>query len=638
MNRHFTRRDVLCGIGGAMTAVGPSTGPSPVDYALARQRDSWLHHPVIGDPSWDAFIREPGNPILTGSEPYAWPVNGFLFRDPPSGRWFCYVSVYPRGYFGKPNANSRILREREGGGWEDLGLLFGDPRPSFVGTSESFGAMTDVCVVYDAGRYHLVYGWCDPTNSRGGIAYASAENPEGPFMCAPAPLHDDGVRKPILGVYVRAYASTLLKRRDDWLILHMMSTPGNAGGTWALFAMTAPSVTGPYCDPVPLLLPQSDAYHPPLAEFFPAFAHRGRVYAPATSVALNRTFQSLFSAPVERAHHPEAWRLDRLGSVWHAEPAPSEAQGIWGQTFSGQVAPDGTLRAMFPSKTAGDFGTIGLARRPWARAYRNGFVVSACRGPAAAVLRRAYGEFELRAEIAATGPYAVCFGCHGPFGPDRNGADSTLHPRMRTARIEWRRTHDGWSLVALDEAGHARTLASGDMAPVSGRETVEIARRGGTLSVSEAGREVYTGIAPNDHGRIELLVESGIAHVSRFAVTGAALPPTDTWLATEALAGAAAMPGEWEAEGMGFVSAKPGARAKWNYTGAGFRLHAPRGPRYGRCTVIIDGREHAEINIHTADNRASAVVLERALPRGYHAVALVAHEGRVPLDMLEVDA
>ncbi|MER3474553.1 MAG: hypothetical protein C4335_11100 [Armatimonadota bacterium] len=69
------------------------------DLAEPKHRSRWLSHPVIGDPSYDSFRREAGNPIYVGKEPLARPVNGFLFRDPPTGRWFAYVSLYPRGYF-----------------------------------------------------------------------------------------------------------------------------------------------------------------------------------------------------------------------------------------------------------------------------------------------------------------------------------------------------------------------------------------------------------------------------------------------------------------------------------------------------------------------------------------------------------
>lgn len=58
-----------------------------LDYAESRFVDSWLRHPVYGDPSFDAFERAPGNPVHTGAPPFAWPVNGFFFADPRGGGW-----------------------------------------------------------------------------------------------------------------------------------------------------------------------------------------------------------------------------------------------------------------------------------------------------------------------------------------------------------------------------------------------------------------------------------------------------------------------------------------------------------------------------------------------------------------------
>ena len=49
---------------------------------------------------------------------------------------------------------------------------------------------------------------------------------------------------PIAPGYRSTYGGTLLQRGDDWLVLTAMSTHGNAGGIWALAAMTAPNASG----------------------------------------------------------------------------------------------------------------------------------------------------------------------------------------------------------------------------------------------------------------------------------------------------------------------------------------------------------------------------------------------------------
>src|SRR4051812_28694973 len=82
----------------ALTALAPQGAtaepPPVVDYAESRHVDAWLRHPVFGDPSFDAFERAPGNPIHRGTPDFAWPVNTFLFIDPPSGNWYAYVGDY----------------------------------------------------------------------------------------------------------------------------------------------------------------------------------------------------------------------------------------------------------------------------------------------------------------------------------------------------------------------------------------------------------------------------------------------------------------------------------------------------------------------------------------------------------------
>jgi hypothetical protein len=63
------------------------------DLSSLQHRELWLSHPVVGELSFDSFVRSPANPILIGSKPYEWPVNGFSFTDPPTGGLCLYVRV-----------------------------------------------------------------------------------------------------------------------------------------------------------------------------------------------------------------------------------------------------------------------------------------------------------------------------------------------------------------------------------------------------------------------------------------------------------------------------------------------------------------------------------------------------------------
>jgi hypothetical protein len=459
-------------------------------------------------------------------------------------------------------------------------------------------------------------------------------------------VDDDAGRKPILGRYVRAYASTLIRREHDWLILHMMSTPGNAGGTWGLFCMTAPNAGGPCSEPTPLVLPQSDVFHPPLAEFFPAYVVGDRVYAPATSVAANRSYQSLFSAPLEQAHRAEAWRIERLGSLWHGEPVPWEARGIWGQTFAAALAPGNLLRAMFPCKTAEDVGTISIARRPLRKALKDGFVLAGPNGQSHAVLRHAYGAFTLDADLVARGPWHLAFGCRDALGSNHPYADSRPHALMGSGRTVFRFSPEGWKL-SRSQDGTRAVVASGPVGEgikEGKRVSLRVQCGDGHVAVRLAGQPLFDAALLTHGGRIELVAEEG-GHltVERFAVSGSSEGYWEDWLATEALAGAACAPDEWKPVrspeylyGEGFVSARPGARAKFNFEGISCELHGPLGQHYGTASIIIDGKRAGIADFNAPAEKPSDRVFVANLRPGRHALVLSAGEAMVPLDCLRV--
>jgi len=628
-----------------------------IDYASPERIDCWLHHPVVGDPSFDAFVRAPQNPVVVGAPPYEWPVNGFLFIDPPTGDRYLYVGLYPRGYW--PAGPCQCLVRRRGAEtWENLGVVLAGSSETFDGDGASPGATPDVSVAYADGAYHMVYDWARRDGTRGGIAYARALHPAGPWVRAAEPIHVDAAQSPILGRYVRMYAATLLRRRRDWLILAMMSTPGNAGGTWALVGLVASEAAGPYGPPTLLLWPQSERFHPAPVEFYPAFARDGFAYAPATSVARNRSYQVLYRAPLERAHVPEAWEIARDGSCWHDEPVPHEAHGIWGQTFSAAIADDGTMDAMFPSRTADDVGTINLAARPFREPFRHGFVVSAPNAPALALLQRAFGDLVLDVEFAADALAGeaggtLLWGHGGPVGPDRLwGADCALHPLCVSDCLRWDLAADGWRLAEVTAAGEERAIASGEYPERYGSpRQLGVRHVGDEIALLVSDATVWTGRVPVRRGRVGVLAGSGsIVKVARFIAPEGQPMPT-AFLATEATMGMGCLPPgivrrgdeEWELLssplcrwGVGARSRRADSAGKWNYRGRGFRLLMPRGPDLGACRVTVDGVDRGAINLRAAEPRASAAVMEDwSLPDGFHAVIVRVEDGPIILDALE---
>ena len=300
-------------------------------------------------------------------------------------------------------------------------MLQGDPA-----LFDRNGHTPDVSVVFADGRYHMLYDWAQVKDwTNGGLAYAWAEKPEVPFHRAPKPITDNWTLSPLLGKYRRTYSATIVHRGSDWLIVGMMDYVPNS---WAMFAMTAAKPEGPYSERQLVRNVESDYFHPPLLESFAAFAHEGYVYAIGTSVALNRNFQVVFRAPIERATEAEAWEIFQHGSFWHSEDVEHEAYGLWGQNPACWIDSAGTLWAMFNSRDSKGMGTVNLAQRPWNQPLRpRGFVLSGHEGPSLTCLRQTLQSFQLEATLRVRGTARLFWDFHAPLGPDKPQSDATLH-------------------------------------------------------------------------------------------------------------------------------------------------------------------------------------------------------------------
>jgi hypothetical protein len=642
-----------------LTIPQPDRSRQAGDFAMPEARDCWLHHTILGEPSFDAFRRLPGNPVIRGAAPYEWPVNGFLLRDPASGDWFLYAGLYRQGYAidDQHPCRCEVWRSRDQGvTWERLGPVFDDSSP-FVFEDGSFPVVhaPDVAVVYDGGRYHLVYDYLtagaswstigNPTDGTdNGIAYAWSDRPEGPFQRTSPAIYSLPANPARLGKYRRMYAQTLVRRRDDWLVLAMMDSGPFFG--WALVALRADRPEGPYEDPVFLLHPESDHHYPALLEYFPAFVHDGYVYAPATSVALNRNVQFVFRAPLDQALEPAAWEAFLPGSVWHGLPIEHESHGIWGQTFSAFVDPQGVLQAMFPSRDRQGMGTLNLARRPWNQPYRErGFVVSGHRGPSLALLRRTCADLDLTCTFRRTGgQLSICWDWQAPLGPDDARADASLHPLTRTRHRALRITDEAWALGEVD--------AHGDWTPTAGGErtweetqTVTIRRNheDGLEVVVLDHETVWHGQArTGSGGPVALLVEPETwVEVESLILRGTEIPCRLHFLATEAILNAAERP-HWRTlddplfrYGSGALTDTVGATAKWNFAGTACEVWGPGRPGYGAATVVLDGKEVGRLSARAdAPTESQPLLRLRGLPPGSHALTLKVEQTPFPLDSL----
>jgi hypothetical protein len=646
-----------------------------VDYADSRQAGLWLQHPVYGGPSFDAFVHAPQNPLHRGAPPFEWPVNSFFFPDPVSGNWYIYVGDYPEGYASRPSRCVLLRSTDRGQSWTNLGVVLQGSKEMF----DQGGHTPDVSVVYAGGRYHMVYDWVEPDWSQlGGLAYAWAEKPEGPFHRAPQPITRNKELTPLLGKYRRTYAATLLRRKHDWMIVGMMDSAPNS---WALFGITAPNPEGPYGERVLLRNVEADEFHPPLLEFYPAFMHRGFVYAPATSVALNRNYNVLFRAPLERAVEPGAWELVQNGSLWHSEDVENEAYGLWGQTFSGWVDGKGVLQAAFQSRDPKGMGTVNLAARPWNQPLRKrGFVMSGHQGPSLTLLHRAFAAFRLDARLRLRGTVRLLLDYDGVLGPNRPESDATLHPLALTRCDAVELNEHEWKVIRFAQSGEQTVLASGqrvgqasrlpggrlalDSSDVRGTSTgaggtpallsatvtVALDRKpGGETSLFVDGRAVWTGQLPPRRAAGSSVLGIAVephSHlvVEQFAIQGKPQPAAINYLFSEAILGAGGSGSDWQElrrpefrYGLATVSKAPGARVKWNVKGRQFTLWSPRGPDFSQAQVKVDDRVLANLDLHSARLTPSQPVWKSPrLKDGPHAIALTAIGGLLAVDSLEV--
>lgn len=642
----------------AIAAAGAAMGQGAIDYAEAIHKDAWLHHPIYGDPSFDAFERLPGNPVVRGAVPYEWPVNGFLFEDPQSGHWFLYVGEYCFGYAIKPGNTSRCIVWRsmdKGGSWERLGPIFTEA-PLFDGEVSPATHAPDVSVLFADGRYHLCFDWATdnttwenaaapPPDANSGAAYAWSDRPEGPFHAVPRPIASTRDMQPLRGKYRRLYASTLVRRANDWLVLTLTDSGPYYG--WALLGMTAAAPEGPYSPPTLLLHPETPRFHPPLLEFFPAFVHEGCIYAPATSVAMSRNYQALFRVPIERALEPGAWELFQAGSVWHAEPVEHEYFGIWGQTFSGFVGADGRFSVMFPSRDSNGMGTINLASRPWSMPFRDrGFVLSGHDAPSVTLLRRGGPATRLDTELETRGLVTIMWNATMPIGPNRVSSNATINSIMLTRYSGLEIDGEDWKLVDVAPSGERRIVAIGN-GTLDKTRRASVEWNGNIASLDIDGCRVWSGQWPCSPGAFGMIAAPhSHARVDRFALTGAKPSVPLRYLCGEALLGAAQnVEKDWEAivhpsfyYGAGAASKTPSVTAKWNFEGSRATLWSPRGPGFGEAEISIDGGPAVSVNFNAPEWIPSQPVFMRAdLPNGPHALTIRAADRPVPLDFLDTE-
>ncbi|MBM7567379.1 hypothetical protein [Paenibacillus sacheonensis] len=628
------------------------------DYAKTALRDSWLRHPVLGDPSFDTFERI-GDAVHTSQPPFEWAVNGSLFRDPKDGAWYYYAGLYPLGYALIPDDTCHIVIYRstdEGASWTSLGRAF-EPGFMFEGHAFASDICPDAVAMYDelSDTYWLSYDWCsnnsdwtnifnpEGTGTDSGAALAWSKSPAGPFHRLPRPHISNVELSGHKGRFKRMYASTLLRRSSDWIALTLCDS-GDCF-SWGLAVMTAPSPEGPWSLPTIVLSVDTPDYYPAPVEFYPCFAADGIIYAPATSVAASRNYQAVFASAMEEAHKPDAWQLQFDGNAWHSRPSEDEKYGIWGQTFHGFVQ-DGRLNVMYPSKNGQNYGTLFVASRPWRQPLSDGFTLSAHVGKSIAPLLAGYADFELQASFTLVGTIDIAFDYAGLLGPHGSVSDAVPHP-LALANYKALRISDDNSvkLVSVDADGSEHVLASASFdAPIG---TVRLRRSAGRMIASN-GDTVFADVACDSEGDRPLAL---IAHewsnfaCRTFELRGNAGRYELGFNSFDALLGAGQRAGDWTAPDVDASLFRSGAafigrqqlKAKWNVIGSGFELHAPTSPDWGKADVYVNGVWSGTISYWSKQAEQSRCVYSSGtLPQGRYGIQLVASEGSFPLDRIVV--
>lgn len=628
------------------------------DYAKTEHMNSWLRHPVLGDPSFDTFERL-GDTVHRSEPPYEWAVNGSLFRD-FDDTWYYYAGLYPYGYSDKMPSRFRIYRSSDRGtSWEDLGWGL-ETGFLFEGNAVPSDGCPDVVLFYDEKRkkYLLTYDtstndftWAEAHNpfskAEAGVALAWADSPAGPFERMPKRILTNRMGAGRCGRFSRFYATTVVPRKNDYIAFIL--TDSGPHYAWGLAVSTAPEAEGPWTPPHMVLSCDRPEYYPCPLEFYPAEVHEGRVYCSATSVAMNRSFQGIFEADLEEAHDLTAWKMTANGNVWHSHDHPDEHYGIWGQTYHGFIEPDsGRYVVMYPAKDARNYGTLNVAARPWDTPHSDGFVMTAHGGPSVSPLLTAYRDFSLNAGFACKGCVDFTFAYEGVLGPDNSCADSVPSAASMSGYCAVRIEGKTGSVISVSPDGFLHTLA--EIALEENAAQLSMEWKDSLLTASVNGQPLCSGLPiPEAAGKTAplalVLQKFSRIECSEFAVEGESAPYTLAWNAVDALLGAGQLmpkdevltdpaapiaPDVWHRIPDGYMGEGLVA-AKWNVFGSRFTLPLLKSPSYGVIGAWVDGIFHGSADL--SGEGETAIQID-GLKMGPHSIRIAPIKGRIAITKL----
>ncbi|MFT3705266.1 MAG: hypothetical protein QM802_23060 [Agriterribacter sp.] len=624
------------------------------DFALLKHKDDWSHHYAYGSPSWDGFERFAGNPVYRGRKGFEWPVNGFLFNDPVSHQWFLYIGEYRENYAAEKSTDRKDMNcviyvsGNKGKTWTKKADLFEAGTKAYGGISIE---APDVMVTYAEGKYHMIFDWVAANGTwenvdTAGLGYAVADKPEGPFRISEKPLKINTAYKlhPKLGKYSRMYAPMIVKRKNDWAILHMFDTqPARA---WCLAIATSDKPEGPYSDSKIVLNVEAPNLHLPLQEFYPAFMYEDYMYFPATSVSLNRNYQSLYRAKTENLTDSSAYELVSGGSLFHGTQNSYEYAGIWGQTFTGFVDND-SLYIMYPSKDTANYGTINLAKTKWPELLgEKGFRLSSHEQNAFTYIKSIQSVDRIAADFSLQGGAHFIWDFNGLLDiEDGWGKFSLNKPAMRYKELVIGNAM--WKLNVYDQSGAKAVIDSGAVHPGKDNDHTEliIQRDKDQFSITINNELCWKGILASEPGIVGLALDphSYIA-ADRFELGSDPANGSIAYGFYDALLSAGNQDSDWTFThdssflfSRGAISKKDSAIAKWIFEGKGFEWYAPKGPEYGKVHIFLDGHLSETVNLEsTVTEKSAPRFIFHQLSPGKHHLFIQAVSKKMPLDCLLV--
>jgi hypothetical protein len=626
------------------------------DYALLSNKNSWSHDYAFGSPSWDTFERFPNNPIYRGRKGMEWPVNGFLFSDPMSVNWYLYIGEYKENYKVDKDTTSQdfncvIYKSADRGKtWNKIGDLF----PANLLCYDSIKIQApDIMVTYSSGKYHMVFDWVSDhfnwNNAKlSGIGYAVADRPEGPFVVSkdPVKINTQFKQKPLLNRYWRMYAPMIVRRKNDWLLAYMMDTSPAPSG-WVLAVSTASQPEGPYSNAEIMLNVEKKTNYPPLMEYYPAFTQDGYIYFPATSVSINRNYQSIYRVKTEEATYADKYELFRAGSLWHSLNVENEYAGIWGQTFTGFIDHNDSIYVMFPSKDSNNYGTINLARASWKQLQRpRGFNLTASEGNSFSYIKNPTDVESIDIEFKLDGTMHLIWDFHSPLDILNGWGKFSLEQSDAAYKeIEIKKT--GWKIKVFERGRPTCIIDSGKIEKLGiNKNNLSLKKNNGKYILSINNEKCWEGALQNNPGIVGLSLDPhSYLYVDRFGMYGRPTKGFVTYGFYRALVDAGNKNSDWDFKkdtnflyGKGVISKKDSSFVKWNFDGKGFELFSPKGPLFGTINISLDGKLLKNISLkNPGEMKSSSIFKLSGLSMGRHAVYIKSLDGLLPVDCINIE-